>query len=240
MAPIRSTGSYIGGRGIYSPNGSSPAPAFSFGNALEFDGVNDYVSPNTNLSNLNDVSLSCWMNIDTTSHGYSVLLANSSGSQYFSIRIVSGLIRFTGFGIFNSFNTSNTFIANTWFHVGVIQSGNSVSYYYNGVLQGIVGSPAKRSDIDLIGKYGGTAGGGLKLNGLLDEYVLWDSALTDTQMKNQYNLGAGNFADADVTPLVYYSCNQVDGTTPLINDGSGGSSYNGTLNYFSTPYFIPH
>ena len=214
--------------------------AFSFGNALKFDGANDFVSPNTNLSNENDVSLSCWMNVETTSHNYNVLLANSTGAQYFGVRIVSGLIRFTGFGIFNSLNTNNTFIENTWFHIGVIQSGNSVSYYYNGVLQGTVGGASKRSDIDLIGKYGGAAGSGLKLKGLLDEYVLWDSALSDLQMKNQYNLGAGNFADADVTPLVYYSCNQADGTTPLDNDGSGGSSYNGTLENFATPYFVPH
>ena len=216
--------------------------AFSFGNALKFDGANDFVSPNTNLSNENDVSLSCWINAETTTNGYNVLLANSTGAQYFAIRIIgeSKLIRFDGFGIFNSLNTSNTFIENTWFHVGVIQSGNSVSYYYNGVLEGTVAGSSKRSDIDLIGKYGGSAGGGLKFKGLLDEYVLWDSALTDTQMKNQYNLGAGNFADLDVTPLVYYSCNQVDGTTPLVNDGSGGSSYDGTLNNFATPYFVPH
>jgi len=211
------------------------APVFEFGNALKFDGADDYVGPNTDISNLNDVSLSCWIK-NEESPAYIMLLGVVGLNYFFAARMHLGVFKFTGSGIFKSHTTTIPATTEEWFHIGVIQSGNNISYYHNGVLLTTLTSPLKRSDIDLIGRFNV----GLPYKGLLDEYVWWDSALTDAQMKNQYNLGAGNFADADVTPLVYYSCNQVDGTTPLVNDGSGGSSYNGTLNNFATPYFVPH
>jgi hypothetical protein len=214
---------------------------FSFGNALQFDGVNDKVSIGQNLSNVGDVTLSVWFKVNAFKGTYFCILGSDiSTGNYFMIRDLSGQLQCQGFGIFGNKQTLEPSTLGIWNHMGIIKSGANFTVYMNGTNYGSAAS-STLSTINLFGKYG-TNNAFNPANGVMDELAWWETALTEAQILNQWKGGNGNFANIDVEPLLWYNCNEADGSTTLVNSGSGGASYNGTLNNFSTPpaYFIPH
>jgi hypothetical protein len=172
---------------------------FSFGNALKFDGVNDYTSSSLTKAELGtSFTIGSWLKLDS------------------SVAVSSCI-----------YNIALNYESSNW---SVFVNGVSASTYAGGL--GV---------FDATNLYiGGPLVGYSKIT--IDEFSVWTQELTPTQNLNQYNSGLGNFANLDVEPLLWYNCNEADGSTTLVNSGSGGASYNGTLNNFSTPpaYFIPH
>jgi hypothetical protein len=204
---------------------------FSFGGALQFDGVNDYVSIGQNLSNVGDVTLSVWFKVNAFKGTYfSILGSDISTGSYLMVRDVSGQLQCQGFGIFGNKQTLEPSNLGIWNHLGIIKSGANFTVYMNGTNYGSAAS-STLSTINLFGKYG-TNNSFNPANGVMDEFVWWNTALTEAQILNQWNGGNGNSANIDVEPLLWYNCNEEDGSSTLVNSGSGGASYNGTLNNF--------
>ena len=206
---------------------------FSFGGALQFDGVNDYVSIGQNLSNVGDVTLSVWFKVNAFKGTYfSILGSDVNTGNYLMVRDVSGQLQCQGFGIFGNKQTLEPSTLGIWNHMGIIKSGANFTVYMNGTNYGSAAS-STLSTINLFGKYG-TNNSFNPANGVMDEFVWWNTALTEAQILNQWNGGNGNSANIDVEPLLWYNCNEEDGSSTLVNSGSGGASYNGTLINFDT------
>jgi hypothetical protein len=204
---------------------------FSFGKALQFDGVNDKVSIGQNLSNVGDVTLSVWFKVNAFKGTYfSILGSDVNTGNYLMVRDVSGQLQCQGFGIFGNKQTLEPSTLGIWNHMGIIKSGANFTVYMNGTNYGSAAS-STLSTINLFGKYG-TNNSFNPANGVMDEFVWWNTALTEAQILNQWNGGNGNSANIDVEPLLWYNCNEEDGSSTLVNSGSGGASYNGTLNNF--------
>ncbi len=140
------------------------------------------------------------------------------------------------------------FIDESWYHVAVVGTGSSLSFYVNGeevavnpdsVLPGAAGYGASPYTFNIGG--GGIydtidAGDALALGnqftGTLDEIALWDFALTGAQVESMYSEAlqdGGDFSQAVLAtnPLGYWQLNETAGTIAA-NSGAGGAELDGT------------
>jgi hypothetical protein len=221
--------------GIYSQAAGGGAP-FAFGNALEFDGVNDYVSSAlSSYTQTNDITLSFWIKEDTPSSFNAIMTIPMSGGQPLTLLYDSGgsYGQFT-FGVrgLSSNRVSSGITKTNWNHI--LLSGKpsiGLSCYINGVLISTVATGALgvyANNFDL-GRYGGSYG-----NVMLDEVaVLGGTAATLTNAQNLYNSGNGaDFNSVMGSSDVYYHLDE-SGTATTAVDSSGNGN-DGTLNNFAT------
>jgi hypothetical protein len=233
---IRSSGAYLGGRsGIY-PVGVGGTPPFDFGNALQFDGVNDYVSC-SNIALTTISTLSFWFNISDADRDGTIFGNSADGNTAY--RILSSTQIRLGYVTASDFTVS-AIVTGTWYHCLIAIGATTTRLYLNGVESTTGALANKLITINQLGKYHLTSGI-LQLNGLLDEVAIWngthEGTLTDAQ--NLYNSGNGALAsDVIASPTVYWRMNE-SGTDTTAVDSSGNGN-NGTLNNFSGTYWVAH
>lgn len=214
----------IGARvGIFSGKGG-----FDFGNCLQFDGVNDYVSfslvtaPN---------KMSFWIYPTR----FSDCILGNSGNSSTALRITSATNIRIVFGSDVIFPAS-TIVLNQWNHIYLYQSGTIVK----GVANGVLSTTNPTTSFQNYNQMGNYFTGGLYLSGKMDEMALSSGTGSDTEGLNLWNSGTGASIADFFTPaniLFYYNFNESGGTT--LTDG-GLAGRNGTLNNFTGTYFIPH
>ena len=100
-----------------------------FGNALEFDGVNDYVSLTTGIATSGDVTLTCWFKYTGGDMGN---IYGNSGSGSLSIRVISSTqVRWYD-GSNNDWTVSSMSVGE-WYHLFITKDGTVGRCYLNGV-----------------------------------------------------------------------------------------------------------
>lgn len=200
------------------------------GNALDFDGTNDYVESGSNVA-MNGVtfSLSGWWKRDVSGALHYIL---SQGAATNNNGLQVGLKADDTFTVsfFNNDLTSVTTYTDTnWHHFAVTYnaSSNARKLYIDGQL---VTSDTAGAD------YGGTGhlfiGKGISsgfFNGLIDEIVAWNVELTSTQVSALYNRGAGRIGVSDGTMLVGYHFDETSGTSAVDFVGSNNATLNGGM-----------
>lgn len=233
--------------GNYASSGGGATP-FSFGNALQFDGVNDYVTlTGSSATSLTEVSVNMWLNLTNW---------DGAGQEFigrFSATPTNGLFKIgnSSGGLLQPFFPTTSGVANlsyntsalTGWHMITVTFKQSFLYLYidgNEVASSLtVTGTFLSSGVDF--RIGSRLNNTFYTNGIMDEIAIWDSILTPTQILNLYNSGNGDFATnySPANLITYYRCNEEDGATTLIDEQG---NYNGTLNNFSTPpaYFVPH
>jgi|14BtaG_2_1085337.scaffolds.fasta_scaffold10543_3 hypothetical protein len=224
------------------PTYSTDVPVAPLSNsyALEFDGLDDYVTMGapSSLDITGDMTLSIWVNTDQNTQ-YTGLFSkrNGSGRQfYFYLRNDSGnknlsLQTEPSGGSLSSMNTSsNPVTLNTWHHVAtVINSGvtNGTTIYVDGnaVATGTM-TLASNSTAPLI--IGSSTGTGNFFEGKLDEAAIFNSALSTSDVATLYNSGVPGDISS-LSPVGWWRMGDNDsGTGTTITDqGSGGND--GTL-----------
>lgn len=226
---------------MISPSAISPLnrrvveglPAFSFDNALQFDGVNDYVVLNTFLEISNQRTISAWVNQNSIFNG--MLFGNTVNSDYILLNNATNIQVILG-GVLKNFTTS-TRTQNTWYNYVFVYNSGVVDLYINGVFENQQ-SGFGTSNLNYLGRW---RSAGFYLNGKLDEVAVWNTALSATDISNLYNSGNGDYASnySAANLQAYWRCNEIDGATTLTDEQG---TYDGTLTNFSTPpaYFIPH
>ena len=210
---------------------------FSFGNALKFDGVNDYVSY-TDLETNSSYTLSLWINqasVDNLG-----VLGNPANKTFNFLAIRNnGTILLDANSNRATFSYTST--PNVWQHFVIIYD-NSIQEarsFINGVE-----SPSGALSVDASGgvyNSFGTRNLTQYREYKMDEFAYWNTVLTPTDALNLYNSGNGDYATnySPANLVAYWRCNEADGALTLVDEQG---TYNGTLNNFSTPpaYFIPH
>jgi parallel beta-helix repeat protein len=168
------------------------------GNALEFDGVDDYVGcgSNASLRPTTEITVSAWVNIDTFGN-YECIVANgwdtgTTESGYFLTAFSPNLIRF-----YITTNTmglvyvSVTTTADSWHHVVGTYDGANLKLYIDGTEKS---SLAVNGNIDwspipyelYIGRY--LDDNELyNFDGTIDEVSVWSRALNVTDIDNLYH-----------------------------------------------------
>ena len=223
---------------------------FSFGNALQFDGVDDYVNTASNtfsslFYNANgEYTLSFWVKPYSISN-YPVLFSSSTtnGNLFLELGNSTSTLYW---GSANGFRTYSGvgFSVGNWNHFTITKTGlgDNGDIYLNGaLLPNYTGSILDIANINLsllIGKY---VSGSLNINGVMDEVCIWNGVSATAQNAvDLYNSGNGALASSIISnPTAYWRLNE-SGTDTIAID-SGGSGNDGTLTNFPTSgMWIPH
>jgi len=185
------------------------------GNGADFEQTASeslYIADNASLSITGSMTLSCWVNLESsaarhdlmskfkdTSGGYSWILRliQTSGTNYDIYWDNSS----NGTSLANSKTTTTTSFSNgTWYHISMVYTsgvGANIIFYVNGSKVGNTVSTANTSIYNSAAKFilsGNEASSGNPqtfMDGVLDEVGVWSRALTSTEITSLYNSGDG-------------------------------------------------
>ena len=183
--------------------------------ALDFDGVNDYVSVGGS-----DISKPCTVEAwtkKTSNSGHGTLL---SGGRY-RVRLdqwsTSNKVGFTRTGTYDaSFNKSTTL--NEWVHVAIVFTSDSSTLYINGAYH----SKHNQTNFKIGTSSIGTSGSST-ITATIDELRIWNDARTAAEIADNMEIElAGNESNL----VAYYKMSNGSGTT--LTDNSSNSN-TGTL-----------
>jgi hypothetical protein len=209
------------------------------GNALHFDGTNDYVSCTlpalfTNLA-ANDFTVEAWISHEI-SNGGRIFFAQQDASNFASLLLNNGN---TLFYVKISNVTYSSFVplppAGEWIHIACTWDASALlpQIYYNGVLQTAASSGASSSGTNNIMTIGSRTDGAQPYTGYMDEFRLWNTARTACEILGMMHSEPNG---TEVNLVAYYDFNRgtAGGSNPTFTtlpDQVGVSS--GTLNNFA-------
>ena len=210
-------------------NGATSVTGKVGSGAYSFDGVDDYILTSNTFNLDSSYSISFWMKPSVTFDGNSVgdnFLFQSSGdvfkfNGFASLKMQSdtpnnGKFEFIFYdgGSYPSVATSqNVWNAGIWYFISTVfdDANNVMSIYVNGVLSnqitGVTGNP---SEINHELYIGSSAINDKNFNGTIDELIIYNKALTSTEVTDLYNSGNG----------VEVSCSGSPPPTQVCNNGS--------------------
>jgi hypothetical protein len=159
--------------------------------SFNFDGSNDYLD--VNPINVDYKSISFWFRLEsnaTSSTAYTTFGAIGSfqGSGSFitigggaTSSVTNELITLGASGVITAWESnSDTITGNVWHHLAIVWNGSKYVFYYDGELKDTTSGTASHVSLQsnnsiLIGR---NAGGSSHFNGLIDEFAIWDTALS--------------------------------------------------------------
>ncbi len=217
-----------------SPLAFNRAKIYS-GKALDFDGVNDQITTNQDLGNLQTLSVAMHCRIDNMTDGTARgVISQWDGSDGWMIYKSSGTsyLTFWKNGSQNINWTESTNYSDQWIHlVYVIEQGVGSYVYANGVLVGSDTTNTENIDYTKnptlkVGVYGNTPSG--YFNGAVNGVKVYSTALTAAQILELYNnpekivpTGVSNDALKLWLPMM-------EGAGTTAYDGSGNGNH-GTI-----------
>jgi hypothetical protein len=227
------------GAAFSAPLTADAKPNNTSGNALNFDGTDDYILTGINPATMLDqtFTLEAWVNPRTAS-AFRGIGGDHTGTQ----GIVFGQYGSSSWS-FGAYDTANTGLPdvtisviplNQWSHVAAVYVGGvsgSITVYLNGVQVG-QSTWSNRSFGHLTTFYIGQAfnGADRRFDGQIDEFRVWSTARTATEIRQNMfrELGATTGLQA------VYHLNESSGTNA---SDSSGNNRTGTLtNFTGTPW----
>ena len=165
------------------------------GSAVSFNGFGTATNANSGLGGLSNMSVSFWFNTNHwTSPGFApVLYSLHHTGNFFLQNEINRLVLYPISGAVDADGPTLP-STGTWHHSAVTYDGGTIRSYLNGVLTGTssLGGPISVDRITL-GSQSLTANGGiLDYNGLIDEFQIYNEALSGSEIQNLFNNpGAG-------------------------------------------------
>jgi len=209
-------------------------PPLTFGNALSFNGVDQYVSI-TNFGAIaptKEVTVEFWTYTPTNTIQSVFGLSPDIGDTN-RIRAHIHWVNTNTYWDFGNLTTSGRLsypspagTLSNWQHYALVASsnGNFMAIYRNGVLEtnktGM--TPFVRGNYEL--RLGGSDND--FLNGQLDEFRVWNTARTANEIAANYN---HTLKGNEPGLLLYYRFDETGGTVVTNSAATTGSAYNGTL-----------
>lgn len=183
-------------------NSSSPVAGAS-GQALSFDGVDDSVEVNANpsINSNGSFTYSVWLKPRAYTNGLST---DGSGTYFFDRMTTSNSLislkpignkyclqkryeNSTGLG---AVCTIGDIVLNEWTHIAFVRNYNSTfSIYRNGVFQSSVVDSGSLSLTPIRPLIGGHQSGTGRFDGNMDEFRIYDRALSADEVKKLYGMG---------------------------------------------------
>jgi hypothetical protein len=215
---------------------------FEFGNALQFDGINDYVSfsPILKEAPTPGFCFGFWIRFTSTPSFEHIIGDSTSINQWFRWNnSTSATFRSRNVGAATTTFSFPAISTSTWYYVAVSLIGSTNYLWINGIRY--TGDSDnydnENINIDRIGTDGINYG-----EFIIDElFVKAGSALTNQNVLDLYNSGNGQYATDVIDSLgVYYRFNE-SGLATVATDSSGNGN-DGTLNNFTSPpdYWVTH
>ena len=226
----------------YSSLGQNPGAGS--GNCLALDGIDDYVTINggaTNNYNL-PFTVTAWIKIDAGTTGILPVFssndqANTNSGLHFWLTDTTMSAGYgagaTGPFLQNIFyrQTVTSNIQGMWIHVAAVFNSNSISLFLNGVQ---LGGQLYNTNISYIANNVGTSVVGRKtgasnidyFKGQIDEVLLWNSALTPVDVRNNM---CSKLNPVTSSVFRYFKMDVLNGTALVDNSlaGVNGQTNNG-------------
>jgi hypothetical protein len=179
---------------VTTPNGTTSSTAFTVltapGNALAFDGSNDYVSlpHNSNYNITSTITLEAW--VRTTATGEQYITTKDEDSWYLALNGAGGAAGRASFFLNGPSNTSGGWLYGTtnvadgrWHHLAGTYDGSTLRLYVDGVQQNsrTAGGAVQTGSSSV---FIGSRPGYTTWNGSLDEVRIWNTARTASQVSS--------------------------------------------------------
>ncbi|MCB9232172.1 MAG: T9SS type A sorting domain-containing protein [Bacteroidia bacterium] len=214
-------------------------------NAVDFDGINDYVSvPNASALIANgNISMALWVYPTNPSPNYPnfdgiIGFRNDINADFYLLHLTTTTLeaRFRNSAGTN-FNTSVTGITlNTWQHLVMTYDGSTLKVYRNGVLNASVAASGTITSTTTpfnIG-YLPYSSANFYLDGRVDDACLWNKALTANEVSVLYNACGPNLADANLKLCYEFNQGTAGGNNTSITQAiDSKGNINGTFNGFA-------
>lgn len=165
------------------------------GKAAYFDGLNDYIDIDDNEDfTIKEGSIELWFNTESFASYYQGLItSNVPGTNVngdFEVALKSDTIHFSidGPGGPHKINKPYTFNLNQWYHIIVSFGSYGMKLYLNAKMIGMNGYTGVLGTSNHNWEIGSETGTVLKyFKGLIDEVVVYNKALTEDEIKENYN-----------------------------------------------------
>lgn len=174
--------------------------------ACDFESANTEYLSITDADQLNlepsTYTISYWYKPESTSN-QTFFSKGSNATKGHIFQLEAGVLYYNSWNdnagsLDNNFSKTFTFTAGTWYHIVIVRdvSGNSCDMYINGSDQSIncVGTVHNINNNADPFRIGYSTQSNTYLDGLIDEFTIWGTALNSTQITSVYNGG---------TPLLY-------------------------------------
>lgn len=160
--------------------------------ALDFNGTSDYAEiPTPTLSGLTQGSFSAWTYFNGNSFGTIVDKTVTGSKNYFQLLVQNEnaklrLIMDRPSGSEATLFSNQEITANQWYHFVVAWDGDTVKMYINGVLDNQLASAADIDDNNVPILLGKVEDETRKLNGRLDDVMIYERALSAAEILQLY------------------------------------------------------
>ena len=180
--------------------------------SIYFDGVDDYIyvpGAGYNFSGLDQMSISAWINPSSlhTQSSENKMIMTQNDAWYFYLKKNSTLTQLV-WSINGNYDVQSTtpFAKDTWYHVAAKWDGTYACVYVNAVEEGCQAYPDVTSSMPShvannpqIGTQGANSNW---FHGYIDELMLYEEALTSSEIEALYELDVNNSENTDsVLPL---------------------------------------
>ncbi|MGB0430270.1 MAG: LamG-like jellyroll fold domain-containing protein, partial [Bacteroidia bacterium] len=204
------------------------------GNALEFDGLNDYVSTTLDVqpSTLATTTWEGWVYPSRLNYGsYQAIFTNDDGGYDRFLMIKSNSNKFIVSKGNGFFEPDYEITANEWIHVAVVYKSDNILLYVNGI-RFEHGSAETATSSTVYFSLGGNPNASYDFKGKIDDVRVWNDERTQTEIQdNMYATLNGDESGL----IAYYDFNETTGSS--LPDLTSNSN-NGTLNNFSGTYWV--
>lgn len=191
--------------------------------AVNFDSASpslQYVNVNNALAGtVTDYSIEAWINLASISTGWQTIAYRVGIALY----IKNGLIDFYYAG---SHFGNTTLTANTIYHIVLVVSGSTATFYLDAINDGTAANPPL---LDFT-RIGSSSAGNEAWDGVIDEVAVYDYALSLTQIQAHYNKGRTiltTYFDNVIadSPIAYWRLGEASGTTAVEEISSRNGTY---------------
>ena len=167
-------------------------------NALDFDGVDDYISLPPAVYFNGDFTIECWVYPKSFANWARIIdFGNGAGSNNVLLAYTYGTSGAPGFYVEGSqFQATQTLPLNQWSHIAATLSGTTATIYINGVAAGTATFPAPVNITRNNCYIGKSNWGDPYANAVFDELRIWNTAKTQAEIQASMNTElAGNEPD---------------------------------------------